>query len=60
MTYRKVDLTVELKRMARGKKTKLDPWLVAELALGALATVVDSDEVAALERLYRLPDPRLD
>jgi hypothetical protein len=48
------DLVQELKRLARGQKTKVEPWLLAALA----ARRLQDKGVEELEQLYRLKDPR--
>ena len=60
MTYSKLDMVAELKRLASGKATHTPAEFLAGWALEQVtpAQHVRGDEVAFLERLFRLPDPR--
>ena len=62
MAYQKVNWMADLKRMAAGKKPKAEARLVAELATKAVDRGIRaseaSDEVAQLERMFRLADTR--
>jgi hypothetical protein len=62
MTYAKISVTQELRRMARGQKTQMHPAIIASLVLGGVplpcTTRREGDEVQFLERLFRLQDPR--
>lgn len=58
MAYLKVNMLAELRRMRRGQKTKTDSGDVADWALQWVKVGLDQTEVAQLERMYRLKDPR--
>lgn len=58
MTYQKIDVLAELKRMEKGQAPKVAPWLVTALAAPLVQAGLDNKEVNRLERLYRLEDPR--
>ncbi|MGA2674180.1 MAG: hypothetical protein ABSE99_13240 [Terracidiphilus sp.] len=65
MTYRKIDMLAELKRMAHGKDPTVPARDVARWAVEWVNAGLDSngaarrdDAVDFLDRLYRLEDPR--
>jgi hypothetical protein len=62
MRYQKLELTTELRRVARGQKPRMPVDVLADWALGyvkgAIPPPPQIDEVQFLERLYRLPDIR--
>ena len=60
MSYTKLDMRTELRRLASGKVTHAPAEFLAVWALEQVtpAQPVRGDEVAFLERLFMLPDPR--
>ena len=58
MTYRKINLETELRRMAQGKKTTRPAREVAEWALQWVKVGLAQTDIEQLERLLQLPDPR--
>jgi hypothetical protein len=60
MSFRKIDLVKELKRVAEGKRSSISHQRLAEWVLPRLAAEYTRDDAGQreLERLYRLEDPR--
>jgi hypothetical protein len=57
-TVRKVNMLTELRRIARDKKPSVPVSHVADWALQWVKYGLDQTEIAQLERMYRLKDPR--
>ena len=69
MTYQKFNVMAELRKFSRGRKTKVEPYVLLRLIVdgylgwtgagaGDVAACPD-DSLAFLEQLYRLEDPRV-
>lgn len=62
MSFRKYNVYEELEKLAKGKRTKTHPQMIAALVLGSLERPEPKpkkrEDVDFLERLYRLEDPR--
>ena len=58
MTYQKINYLAELKRLARGKETKIPARDVAQWAERWVKAGLAQIDIEQLERLYRLPDTR--
>jgi hypothetical protein len=58
VTYQKVNVLADLKRMAKGQKPNAEPWVVAMLAVPWVEAGLETNENNQLERLFRLDDPR--
>ena len=58
MDCRKITLGSELKRMARGQRTRLPARQIAAWAMEWVRYGLSQTEVEQLERLYRLKDNR--
>ena len=63
MAYARINIRQELRRVAKGKPTKVPVEILAELVLSAWSAMAEieapkSDEVRWLENLHRLGDKR--
>jgi hypothetical protein len=62
MFLRKINWETELKKLARGQKTTVDVPSIARFALSCVTPTLREhekhDDVARLERLFKLEDPR--
>lgn len=59
VTYQKISVLAELRKLAAGKSTKSPVSLIAELAIPRVLAGLREHDVDALELLYRLDDPRV-
>jgi hypothetical protein len=58
MTFQKVDMLAELKRLAGHKKTRVPEAVILDWAVLWAEAGLAGDPIERLERLYRLPDTR--
>jgi len=60
--YAKYNLMAELGKLSQGRKTTAPAWLIAKLTINEIRAleraVRQDDELADLEGLFRLEDPR--
>lgn len=60
MTYQKFKVLTELRKLAKGKPTKIPAGLIASCAIPLVQAGLRDRDAEELERLYRLNDPRGD
>ena len=58
MTYQKINILSELRKLAKGKPTKAPVEIIALLAIPRVQAGIRNLEVEELERLYSLEDTR--
>jgi hypothetical protein len=58
MAYVKINVLTELRKMAKGRPTRVHPRVVAAAAVEWVKAGLAGDEVERLEQLFRLTDSR--
>lgn len=60
MTYQKINVLTELRKLANGKPTKVPAAIIAGCAIGLVQAGLRDRDAEELERLFALPDTRND
>lgn len=58
MTYEKLNVLTELRKLAKGTRTKAPAWLISEISIPLVRAGIRNRDIDDLERLYMLEDPR--
>ena len=58
MTYQKINVLTELRKLANGKATKVPAEVIAGSAIQLVQAALRDQDVEELERLFVLPDKR--
>ena len=58
MTYRKINVLTELRKLADGKPTQAPPKVIAGCAIALVQAGMRDRDAEELERLFALPDTR--
>lgn len=58
MTYQRINVLTELRKLAKGKPTKAPAAVIASCAIGLVQAGLRDRDAEELERLFALPDTR--